>query len=411
MVAPTYNNAATLCDVLTRVATHGLPIIVVNDGCTDDTSSRLDAFIATQPAGAVHVVQHGKNQGKATALRTGFKMATELGFTHAVTIDTDGQHDPSDIPSLLDAATKEPDALILGERTDASGATPGGSMLGRRMTNLAIHGTTGVWVRDSQCGLRVYPLALIQRVPCRTCRYAFESEIITRAMWAGWQVRTVPVSNRYAPPSERVSHFRPLLDTAHGMLLQLCLLMRELLPWSHRYTAGETGQRSRRNKPWLEWLHPAGLLEQARGDASQQTALAAGISIGAFVGSRPLSPLQPLRPFYTARRWRLHPLAMLAGSLVSLPPIGPLIVAAALFVGFLLVHWTVLDLSTFEFNWLTGSIDLWQQAPLAWLIGSYVVASVIMVLAFFVIWAILSRRPHASAQGGAAVPGPRAASK
>ncbi|MEX2214771.1 MAG: DUF2062 domain-containing protein [Phycisphaeraceae bacterium] len=409
MVAPTYNNAATLCTVLAGVRALGLPVIVVNDGCTDDTTARLQTFIASQPAAAVTVVMHEKNQGKAAALRTGFDEAGRRGYTHAVTIDTDGQHAPSDIPSLLEAAAKEPTALILGERTSATGETPGASMLGRRMANLAIHGSTGQWVRDSQCGLRVYPLALLEGVPCRTSRYAFESEIITRALWAGWSVVPVPVTSRYAPPEERVSHFRPLLDSAHGILLQLLLLIREWFLLPHRCTAKTKAPR--RKQPWLEWMHPAGLMQQARGDSGQQTALAAGLAIGVFIGCLPLYPLQPLIAFYTARRWRLHPLSMLAGSLISLPPLGPLVVIASLFIGHLLLQWSVPDLSAFDFSWLTGTLDLLGRAPLEWLIGSLLVGTVTTVLAFFVIWAILSRRPRGSNAAAAALPGSQAPSK
>src|SRR5688572_3570429 len=91
VVAPTYDNARTLGDVVRGVAALGLPIIVVNDGSTDSTPELL-AGLGRDPG--VTVLTHPRNRGKAAALCTGFAAAAEAGFTHAISIDTDGQHDP-----------------------------------------------------------------------------------------------------------------------------------------------------------------------------------------------------------------------------------------------------------------------------------------------------------------------------
>src|SRR5436190_2556774 len=107
-VAPTYNNAATLGDIVRRILAQGVPVIVVDDGCTDGTRELL----TTLTSGVVTVVTHEQNRGKAAALHSGFRAAIDAGFTHAVTIDTDGQLDPEEIPALLAEARRRPLALV-----------------------------------------------------------------------------------------------------------------------------------------------------------------------------------------------------------------------------------------------------------------------------------------------------------
>jgi hypothetical protein len=230
-IAPTFNHVATLIGVLTRVEAAGVPIVAVNDGSTDGTAAALAAWMSRPHDVAVHLVTHPRNRGKAQALRSGFDEAARLGFTHALTIDTDGQHDPSDIPALLRTAESNPDDLVLGERSDKLAHYPRSSMIGRRLTNLAIRLACGVRVGDSQCGMRVYPLRMVQSVPCRGQRYAFESEIITRAAWGGWGIRRVPVSSWYPPPGSHISHFRGFKDSMQWVRLQCRLLSRALWPW------------------------------------------------------------------------------------------------------------------------------------------------------------------------------------
>lgn len=241
IVVPTYNNASTLHDILQRIAALGLPMIVVNDGSTDRTGQVLHDWLAEvkQRDLAALVLTHERNRGKAAALLTGFAAAIEQGYTHAITIDTDGQLDPEEIPLLLSAAQESPCALVLGTRDDTKHDYPARSRLGRRLSNAAIRWESGVRISDSQCGLRVYPLGLIQSVPCRASRFAFEAEIITRAGWAGCPVIEVPVTCRYFPPGKRVSHFRPILDSVRGIALHARLLLRALIPWPHPRWPGE----------------------------------------------------------------------------------------------------------------------------------------------------------------------------
>jgi glycosyltransferase involved in cell wall biosynthesis len=233
VVAPSYNNAGTVLAVLKDIATLGLPIIVVDDGCTDSTSRLLEGWLARGADGSPHVesVRHDRNMGKAQALLSGIGAARARGHTHAVTIDTDGQHDAASIPALLRAARRSPRALVLGSRAWKIDGCPARSTVGRRLSNLAIRWECGARIKDSQCGLRVYPIDLVVGDPSlrwTAGRFAFEAEVITRAVWAGVPIEEIEVTCRYLARDMRVSHFRPWRDSLEGVALHARLLTLSL---------------------------------------------------------------------------------------------------------------------------------------------------------------------------------------
>jgi len=227
VLLPTYNNCGTLPQVLTEVERHGLPMMVVDDGCTDGTAAWLTEWKSRgsdQGSPIRIVVTHAVNQGKAAAMLTGFRVATEQDFTHALTFDTDGQLDPQEIPRVLELAAANPNALIVGARNDRAADYPARSRLGRRLSNLMIHLECGARVEDSQCGFRVYPLRLFDVVHPRAGRYAFETEIITLAAWAGFAIINTTITCRYFDEGKLVSHFRVGRDTRQAIKLHARLL-------------------------------------------------------------------------------------------------------------------------------------------------------------------------------------------
>ena len=200
VIIPTYNNAGTLKDVLSRTLAQGLPIVVVDDGCTDGTRVILSGFKD------VTVIAHPKNQGKGTALKTAFRWALEKGYAYAVTIDSDGQHYPEDIPELLKAKGER--TIVVGSRT-TRGANAGGSFA-NRFSNFWFTAYTGIRLTDTQTGFRLYPLRDLPSLRVVGNRYEAELSLLLFSAWKG--LRLVPVQVHVNYPKDRVTHFRPFQD-------------------------------------------------------------------------------------------------------------------------------------------------------------------------------------------------------
>ena len=181
VIIPTYNNAGTLKDVLSRTLAQGLPIVVVDDGCTDGTREILSGFKD------VTVIAHPKNQGKGAALKTAFRWALEKGYAYAVTIDSDGQHYPEDIPEVLKAKGER--TIVVGSRT-TRGANAGGSFA-NRFSNFWFTAYTGIRLTDTQTGFRLYPLRDLPSLRVVGNRYEAELSLLLFSAWKG--LRLVPV--------------------------------------------------------------------------------------------------------------------------------------------------------------------------------------------------------------------------
>ena len=151
---PTFNNAGTVADVVARAQAYCEDVFVVLDGCTDDTAARLEA-LPEKP----RLIFIGQNKGKGNALKEGFRQAREAGFAYAITLDADGQHYPEDIPLFLEANRQHPDALIVGCRQGLKEATRSkGSRFANAFSNFWFCLQTGIPLRDTQTGYRLYPL-------------------------------------------------------------------------------------------------------------------------------------------------------------------------------------------------------------------------------------------------------------
>ena len=212
VIVPTYNNAGTLENVLQRCLNQGLPVLVVDDGSTDGTSQILARL-------GVPSVRHPENRGKGRALKTGFLEARKQGYRYALTIDSDGQHYPEDIPALL--AAKGERTLVVGSRSQM-GADGGGSFA-NRFSNFWFHLYTGVRLPDTQTGFRLYPLEVLPSLNLLSARYEAELTLLVFSAWKGLQLKPVPVNVDY--PEDRVSPFRPGADFTRISLLNTLLLL------------------------------------------------------------------------------------------------------------------------------------------------------------------------------------------
>lgn len=217
VLIPTYNNAKTLPALLADVSRYTDNIIVVNDGSTDETPSILKKH-------KVEVITYGQNKGKGWALRQGFKRAVELGYTYAITIDSDGQHFADDLVVFLNAIVEHPNAIIIGARNMDQSSVPGKSSFGNKFSNFWFWVETGLRLPDTQSGYRLYPVRALSAMTFVTRKYEFEIEVIVRAAWKGIDVICVPVKVFYPEKEKRISHFRPLRDFSRISVLNTILV-------------------------------------------------------------------------------------------------------------------------------------------------------------------------------------------
>ncbi len=233
IAVPVYNHAQSLGKVLQELKNLSLPLLVVDDGSQD----QIEHVLTLHPD--VKVLRHPVNRGKGAALTTAMRYAAAQGFSAILSFDADGQHLANDVPRLLAAYQAQPGAIIIGARdfvSQASGDIPGSSRFGRSFSNFWIWAESGVWLPDTQSGLRIYPSKLEVLENMRGQRYAFEIEILTRSIWQGIKVVSVPVQVYYPPRLERISHFQPFADNlrlsrTHSFLCILRIL--QLLGWQN----------------------------------------------------------------------------------------------------------------------------------------------------------------------------------
>lgn len=218
VLIPTYNNATTLKRVLEGVLDYTANIIVVNDGSTDHTMKILNDYDQVQ------VIDLPGNKGKGNALRVGFMAAAEAGYEYSVTMDSDGQHFPDDLPVFLNAleekAPDDPELLVIGSRKMDDPSVPQKSSFGNRCSSFWYWVETGIKLQDTQCGYRLYPLKTVNQLDLFTNRFELEIEVIVKAAWAGVNVKNLPVKVLY-DRNERVTHFRPFQDVARITLLNI----------------------------------------------------------------------------------------------------------------------------------------------------------------------------------------------
>lgn len=215
-LVPAYNAASTIADVVRGTAGVLRPVMVVDDGSTDDTAARAEA------AGAI-VVRQPQNRGKGAALVTGLRHLAERGITHALTLDADGQHLPSQLPVLLAASAAAPDAIVVGVRKKEGHAIRGINRFGNWVADTLMRRIAGRPLPDTQSGFRIYPVGATLALGTEGTRYEFETEVLLRAARAGMPLVGVPVEVFYPPIEERVSHYRPWRDTLRiiGIVLRV----------------------------------------------------------------------------------------------------------------------------------------------------------------------------------------------
>jgi len=163
IIIPCFNHSATVGAVV-KAAKAYAPVIVVDDGSTEPLPELPGAT----------VIRLTTNHGKGGALRTGFREAFSKGFSHAITMDADGQHSGDDLPKFVAAIQAQPDALVVGVRDLVAAGAPAGRRRSNKVSSFWFRVESGIRLPDTQCGFRCYPLPLTQKIKTHSQRYAFE---------------------------------------------------------------------------------------------------------------------------------------------------------------------------------------------------------------------------------------------
>jgi glycosyltransferase involved in cell wall biosynthesis len=211
LLIPIYDHGGTIGGVLRSLAYLDLPCLVVDDGSHAETRDALARLARELPW--VEVERLPANGGRGVALRHGYETAARRGFSHAVQLDADGQHDAADVPRFLAAARRCPGALVLGAPIFDHTA-PRSRLYGRRLSCFwAWVETLSFAIRDPLCGFRCIPLdptvGLLRRARLGD-RMEFDPELVVRLHWEGVPVVSVPTRVRYLP--DGLSHFHPVRD-------------------------------------------------------------------------------------------------------------------------------------------------------------------------------------------------------
>ncbi|NDZ11301.1 glycosyl transferase family 2 [Variovorax sp. WS11] len=222
VLIPSYNTGERLFSTVSAARAQWNPVWVVVDGSTDGTGERLQQMAAADPGLRVWLLPH--NQGKGAAVLHGLRAAQEAGYTHALTMDSDGQHPADLIPAFMQASQARPETMVLGRPVfDAS--APLLRVRGRKVSNSWTQlETLFAGIGDSLYGFRVYPvpalIAIMERQPWMR-RFDFDTEAVVRLAWRGVKPVNIDAPVKYLTAEEGgVSHFNYLRDNA-------------LLTWMH----------------------------------------------------------------------------------------------------------------------------------------------------------------------------------
>lgn len=367
ILIPTYNNAKTLSRVLNGVQEYTQHIIIVNDGSSDQTASILQQY------NHLKIISLNKNQGKGNALQVGFQEALKMGYEYALTIDSDGQHYPSDIPVFIEKLLEyQKPILLIGSRNMNQDSVPKKSSFGHKFSNFWFHFETGIKLTDTQSGYRLYPLLYIPK-KFFTKKFEFEIEIIVRTAWNGIPVQNVPVQVLY-DPTERVSHFRPFRDFTRISILNTILVFIAIF-----YIKPRDFFRNIKKKKLRQFIKED-ILEINLPEHTKAFSLALGV----FCGIAPFWGFQTFIVIALAVLFKLNKTLAFIGSNISIPPMIPIIIISSLKVGQWIVGGELLPSEVTE--------EFIKNNILQYLVGSLVLASFSSIFIGLIIYLIFKMK-------------------
>ena len=366
VLIPTYNNDATISHVINDVLAYCESVYVINDGSTDNTLSEIEKY-----KDKINLISYAQNKGKGNALLSGFRRAYNDGFKYAITIDSDGQHFAGDLPKFIKVLETEKNTVVIGYRELSQENMSSGSTFANKFSNFWFKVETGITVKDSQSGYRLYPLEPINKLKFYTQKYEFEIESLVRLAWYGCKIIGVPIVVYYPSKEERVSHFRPFRDFFRISILNTILVFLAFVYFLPRNIV-----RKYKKKKIKDIIR-----EDILGKGTPKHIIAISIGFGVFMGIVPIWGYQLVVGFILAHYLRLNKGIFFLAANISLPPMIPAILYLSyIFGGFLLGKgtWAVTmnDVSFDMMNikqYIIGSVALAILAGLSFGFISYVI--------------------------------------
>ncbi|WP_179348910.1 DUF2062 domain-containing protein [Winogradskyella pacifica] len=355
VIIPTFNNPKTLKRVIEGVLNYTENIIVVNDGSTDTTSKILEDYSLLEQ------IHFEENKGKGQALRAAFKHAESLGYVYAITIDSDGQHFPEDIPVFIEAleASEDKNLLLIGARNMSQKSVPKKSSFGNKFSNFWYWAETGIKLQDTQSGFRLYPIQHLKNLKFYTSKFEFEIEVIVKAAWSGTVVKNIPIEVLY-DEDERVSHFRPFRDFTRISILNTWLVILTLL-----YIKPRDFFRKLKKKGFKRFI-----TEDIIGSNDSPQKKALSIALGVFIGISPLWGIQTITVIFLALLLKLNKTIAFAFSNISLPPFIPFIILTSFQLGNFILGENV----TFDINEIIAGFEVLKHVK-SYIVGSFALAT------------------------------------
>lgn len=211
VIIPVYNHQQALPSTVADLLALNLSVLLIDDGSEASCLNVQKALASDHKQ--VHLFERKTNGGKGAAVKDGLRLGASLGFSHALQLDADGQHNNADVPKFLSEAQTRPQTLIAG-KPEYDDSVPKHRLYARYLTHVWVWiNTLSLDIDDSMCGFRVYPLAQsIDVIDSEHCgeRMDFDPEIIVRWHWRRWPI--VQLSTRVTYPIDGISHFLPRLD-------------------------------------------------------------------------------------------------------------------------------------------------------------------------------------------------------
>ncbi len=377
---PTYNNQKTLDRVIEGVLGYTDRIIIINDGSTDNTAKILEKYQEK-----LTIITFPENKGKGMALRKGFKQADLLGYDYMITIDSDGQHFPSDLPIFLkELENKDADSslLLIGSRNMDDPSVPGKSSFGNKFSNFWYYIETGIKLKDTQSGYRLYPIKEISKLKLFTTKFELEIEVIVKLAWRNVEVGNIPVQVLY-DETERVSHFRPFKDFTRISILNTWLVTLTLFFYLPKRLIDRVKKKGLK-KYWRENV--------LRSD-DPPIKKASAIALGLFIGISPLWGFHTILVLSLAVLFKLNRAIAFLFSNISLPPFIPFVIYGSYQIGAMAMG-KEMD-ATLNIEDIKSGTDIFKSLG-QYVLGSFILATLVSLISGVIAYLYFSSRKSKS---------------